>query len=298
MNSCRVSFPRLGITIDSLPSSFSVFGLGIAFYGLIIAIAMAAGYMIAAWQAKRTDQDPDVYLDFAIWAVIISVICGRLYYVIFSWDMYKSNLLQIFNLRAGGMAIYGAVIGAIATAIVYTRIKKMDFWILADTGCVGLVTGQIIGRWGNFFNKEAFGGYSDGLFSMALPWEEAKMHMSAESMEKLLPHVVDGIITVHPTFLYESLWNLVILIIILVYTKHKKFDGELFFIYLGGYGLGRLWIEGLRTDQLLLWNTRIPVSQLLAGIMFLISLTAIIIGRKQNGFGKAVSKDVLKEKSE
>lgn len=283
MNACDVSFPNLGITIKNLPSSFSLFGFPIAFYGLIIAVGMAAGYLIASWQAKRTGQDPDMYLDFAIWAVIISVICARLYYVIFSWDMYKDNLLQIFNLRGGGMAIYGGVIGGILTAIFYSKIKKKNFWLMADTACVGLITGQIIGRWGNFFNKEAFGGYSDGLFCMALPWEEAIKHMSYESMEALKVHVSDGIITVHPTFLYESVWNLMVLIIILVYTKHKKFDGELFFMYLGGYGLGRVWIEGLRTDQLFLWNTGIPVSQLLAGIMAVVSISAIIIGRVRAG---------------
>lgn len=282
MNTCDVGFPNLGITIKNMPSSFSLFGIEVTYYGLIIAIGMAAGYLISAWQAKRTKQDPDMYLDFAIWAVVISAICARLYYVIFSWDVYKDNPLQIFNIRAGGLAIYGAVLGGILTAIVYSRVKKENFWLMADTGCVGLITGQIIGRWGNFFNKEVFGGYSDGLFAMSLPWEEAAMHVtSEEGIAALLPHVSEGIITVHPTFLYESLWNLAVLIIILVYTKHKRFDGELFFIYLSGYGIGRAWIEGIRTDQLLLWNTKIPVSQLLAVIMAVISVTAIIIGRKR-----------------
>lgn len=280
MNSCEVSFPNLGITIKNLPSTFSVFGFNVAFYGLIIAVGMLAGYMVSAWQAKRTKQDPDMYLDFALWAVVVSVICARLYYVVFSWDMYKDNPLQIFNIRAGGLAIYGAVLGGILSAVVYSKVKKKSFWLMADTGCVGLVTGQIIGRWGNFFNKEVFGGYSDGLLAMALPWEEAVKHVtSEEGIAELLLHVSDGMITVHPTFLYESLWNLAVLIIILVYTKHKKFDGELFFIYLGGYGIGRAWIEGIRTDQLLLWNTKIPVSQLLAVLMAVVSFAAIIIGR-------------------
>ena len=145
------------------------------------------------------------------------------------------------------------------------------------------MTGQIIGRWGNFFNKEAFGSYTDNVFAMRLPWDVARLHMSSDSVTELLPYVNDGYIQVHPTFLYESLWNLVVLILILCYTKHKKFDGELFFLYLGGYGLGRVWIESLRTDQLLLWGTNIAVSQLLAFCMVIFAIAAIIYNRRKIG---------------
>lgn len=278
---CEVAFPNIGISFSNLPTGFSVFGFTIAFYGVIIAIGMIAGYLVAAYQAKRTGQDKDMYLDFAVWAIIFSLICARLYYVIFSWDDYKDDLLQIFNLRAGGLAIYGGVIGGMISVLVYSKIKKKNMWLMMDTACVGLITGQIIGRFGNFFNKEAFGGYTDGILAMQLPWEEAVRHMSSDAVQTLAQHVENGMITVHPTFLYESLWNLAVLIVILAYTKHKRFDGELLCLYIGGYGLGRVWIEGLRTDQLLLWNTKLPVSQLLAGIMVVAAVVGIIVGRKK-----------------
>ena len=152
-----LSFVNLGITIEHMKNSISVFGFRIAFYGIIIGIGMLAGIWVAQSDAKRRGQDPDIYLDFALYAIIFSIIGARLYYVIFSWDNYKDDLLQIFNLRAGGLAIYGGVIGAVLTLIVFTRVRKLSFLSMADSGCLGLITGQIIGRWGNFFNCEAFG---------------------------------------------------------------------------------------------------------------------------------------------
>lgn len=275
-----VAFPNLGISIENLTSGFEIFGFRIAFYGIIIAFGMITGYLMAAWQAKRTGQDPELYLDFALIAIPLSVIGARIYFVVFSWDNYKDDLTEIFNVRNGGLAIYGGVIVAVIVAWLFCKYREVDFALLADTGCVGLLVGQIIGRWGNFFNREAFGGYAgDSLFAMQLPWEVASSHMSYEAMRSLEPYVVNDSILVHPTFLYESVWNLGVLIIILVYTKHKKFNGELILIYLAGYGLGRFWIEWMRTDQLLLWGTNIPVSMLLAGVMFLAAVVGI--GRKR-----------------
>lgn len=275
-----VAFPNLGISIENLISGFEIFGFRIAFYGIIIAFGMITGYLMAAWQAKRTGQDPELYLDFALIAIPLSVIGARIYFVVFSWDNYKDDLTEIFNVRNGGLAIYGGVIVAVIVAWLFCKYREVDFALLADTGCVGLLVGQIIGRWGNFFNREAFGGYAgDSLFAMQLPWEVASSHMSYEAMRSLEPYVVNDSILVHPTFLYESVWNLGVLIIILVYTKHKKFNGELILIYLAGYGLGRFWIEWMRTDQLLLWGTNIPVSMLLAGVMFLAAVVGI--GRKR-----------------
>lgn len=281
LSGCEVSFPNLGIYFENVGSFISVFGFHIAYYGIIITIGMICGYLVAEWQAKRTGQNPELYLDFAIYAIIFSVIGARLYYVIFAWDEFKGNPIQILNLRTGGLAIYGGVIGGILTCIVYSKVKKLPFWLMADTSVAGLITGQIIGRWGNFFNKEAFGSYTDNLLAMRLPWDVARSHMSSDSAEELMQYVSDGYIQVHPTFLYESLWNLVVLIGILCYTKHKKFDGELFFIYLGGYGLGRVWIEALRTDQLRIWGTQIAVSQMLALGMVLVSLGCIIYQRRK-----------------
>lgn len=274
----EISFPNLGITIDYLPKSLTLFGtVDIAFYGLIIGIGIMLGYFVAKWQAVRTNQNTEVYLDFALYAIITSIIGARVYYVIFSWDYYKDDIIQIFNLRAGGLAIYGAVIGAVLSAIVYTKIKKYSFFLLADTGVAGLITGQILGRWGNFFNREAFGDYTDGLFAMRLSVEDVSRSSITKTMlAEAEKNDYVGFIQVHPTFLYESVWNLVVLVILIVYTKHKKFDGEIFLLYLAGYGLGRAWIEGLRTDQLLIGTTSLAVSQLLSIFLF-VSCTAIIL---------------------
>ena len=281
-NTADISFVHLGITIDHLQNSISIFGFRIAFYGIIIGIGILAGLWVAAGDAKRRGQDPDIYLDYALYAIIISIMGARIYYVIFDWDTYKDDLLQIFNTRAGGLAIYGGVIGAVITLTVYTRVKKLSFFSLADTGCLGLITGQIIGRWGNFFNCEAFGGYTDGLFAMRI--RRALVNENMISKE-LLNHLIvkDGVefIQVHPTFLYESMWNLCVLIFMLWYRKRKKFDGEMLLIYLLGYGLGRVWIEGLRTDQLIFFSTGIPVSQALSLILVVISTLVLFFKHRQ-----------------
>ena len=277
-----VSFPHLGIYIKHLVNHIDIFGFRIAFYGIIIALGMLAGINLACADAKRRGQNPEVYLDFAMYAIIFSIIGARTYYVIFEWDMYKNDLLQIFNLRGGGLAIYGGVIAAVITLIVFTKVRKQSFFSMADSGVLGLILGQIIGRWGNFFNAEAFGGYTDSLFALRYRLDIVGTGMLNNDV---LSHVMetDGVkyIQVHPTFLYESCWNLALLIFMLWYRKRKKFDGEVFFIYLGGYGLGRMIIEGLRTDSLLLPHTNIAVSQLLAGICFVASIICVIIGRKR-----------------
>ena len=275
MAEADISFVHLGITIENLKNQISVFGFSIAYYGIIIGIGMLTGIWVAQNDAKRRGQDPDIYLDFALYGIIFAIIGARLYYVIFEWDMYKDNLLQIFNLRAGGLAIYGGVIGAVLT--VFTRKRMVSFFSMADSGVLGLITGQIIGRWGNFFNCEAFGGYTDSLLAMRI-----KRSLVNENMLNgdVLNHLIveNGVeyIQVHPTFLYESLWNLGLLMFMLWYRKRKKFDGEMLWIYLVGYGLGRFWIEGLRTDQLILFGTGIAVSQGLSLILVLASVGVLI----------------------
>ena len=277
MAEADISFVHLGITIENLKNQISVFGFSIAYYGIIIGIGMLTGIWVAQNDAKRRGQDPDIYLDFALYGIIFAIIGARLYYVIFEWDMYKDNLLQIFNLRAGGLAIYGGVIGAVLTLIVFTRKRKLSFFSMADSGVLGLITGQIIGRWGNFFNCEAFGGYTDSLLAMRIKRSLVNENMlNADVLNHLI--VENGVeyIQVHPTFLYESLWNLGVLMFMLWYRKRKKFDGEMLWIYLAGYGLGRFWIEGLRTDQLILFGTGIAVSQGLSLILVLASVGGLI----------------------
>lgn len=282
----NINFPNLGIYLKNVGQSVSVFGFEIAYYGIIIGLGVLAGIAIAALIAKKTGQDPDTYYDLAIYAVILSVIGARIYYVIFSWDSYKNDLLSIFNIRQGGLAIYGGVIAAIITVFVYAKVKKISFGLLTDTAGPGLILGQIIGRWGNFFNREAFGEYTNGAFAMQLPMDAVR---SSDITEKMLEHteVIDNIryIQVHPTFLYESLWNVCILAIMLWWIKRKQFDGQVFLIYLFGYGIGRFWIEGLRTDSLMFFGTGLRVSQVLAIMMAVgaVGINLVMLKRKKGG---------------
>lgn len=273
----NINFPNLHIYLQHVGKNIMIGDFSIAYYGIVIAIGMIAGIAIAGWMAKRTGQNPDTYYDLALIAIVCAVIGARLYYVAFRWDLYKDDLLSILNVREGGLAIYGGVIAAVITVFVFSKVKKLSFGLLVDTAGLGLVLGQVIGRWGNFFNREAFGGYTDGLLAMQIPISAVR---SSEVTEELFRHtiMIDGIeyIQVHPTFLYESLWNLMLLIILILFTKHKQFDGEVFLLYLLGYGLGRFWIESLRTDQLLLPGIGYPVSKALAAVLVVVSAVWIL----------------------
>lgn len=280
----NINFPHLNIYLEHVGNSFTIFGISIAYYGVIIAIGMLAGILMATYEAKRTGQNPEDYFDLAIVAIIFSIIGARAYYVIFSWDKYKDNLLNIFRLRQGGLAIYGGVIAAIITTLVFSKIKNLSFPKLADTAGLGLILGQIIGRWGNFFNREAFGGYTDGLLAMQIPVDAVRD--SSDITAEMLEHIVEvgeiSYIQVHPTFLYESLWNLAVLGILLIVRHHKKFEGEVFLLYLIGYGIGRFWIEALRTDQLLIPSTTIAVSQVLAAVLVVVSAVILLVSRRKH----------------
>ena len=275
-----IRFPHLGLTLNP-GKSFTVFGIEIAYYGVIIALGMLAGALVAYREAKKTGQKVDDYIDFTLYTLIAAIIGARIYYVIFEWDYYSAHPLEIFNLRAGGLAIYGGVLASVITLFIFTKVKKLKFWLMADTAVQGLIIGQIIGRWGNFFNREAFGGYTDSLFAMQLPVAEAK-GITQELIEHLV--TVDGVsyVQVHPTFLYEGTWNLLLFIGICLYKRHKKFDGEVFAIYLMGYGVGRFIIEGLRTDQLVIKALGgIAASQVLSIILIVLAAAFVIYNRVQ-----------------
>lgn len=279
----QIYFPNLGIFLENVGKNFSVFGFEIAFYGCTMATGIIAGYLLAAREAKRTGQNPDDYLDMLLYAVFFAIVGARLYYVAFSWDYYKDNLLNILNLRQGGLAIYGGIIGAFTTVYFFSKKRNLSFARMLDTACPGLAAGQVIGRWGNFFNREAFGDYTDGLFAMQLPVSAVR---SGEITEKMWEHmeVIEGIrfIQVHPTFLYEGLWNLGVIIFLYIYREHKKFTGELVLWYLVLYGVGRFWIEALRTDQLLIPGIGFPISQLLGAVLAVSGLVAIFVGHKKS----------------
>ena len=268
----NINFPHLGIHLEHVGKSITVFGFEIAFYGIIIGCAILIGFLIATSEAKRTRQNPEDYLDMGIIGVVCGIAGARLYYVVFSWDMYKDNLLDILNLREGGLGIYGGVIAAVITVIICAKVKRLNAPQIFDTVALAILNGQMLGRWGNFFNREAFGEYTDSLFAMQLPLDAVRDSDVTETMRANM-QVVDGVsyIQVHPTFLYESVWCLILFILLFLYRKHKKYEGELFLLYLFGYGLGRVWIEGLRTDQLLIPGIGFPVSQLLAGLIVVVT---------------------------
>ena len=276
MNS-NINFPHLHLFFENVGRTIKIGSFPIAYYGLIIASAILVGIYMALHEAKRTGQKEEDYLDLAIIAVLFSIAGARIYYVIFSWDHYKNDLVSILNLREGGLAIFGGIIAAVITVFLVAKHKKIHPGLMLDTACMGLVTGQIIGRWGNFFNREAFGGYTDSLLAMQIPINAVR---ESDINQSILAHttVVKGIeyIQVHPTFLYESMWNIGVLIVLFVFRKKKTFQGELFILYLTLYSLGRVWIEGLRTDQLLILDTNIAVSQLLSALL-VVSGTVFIL---------------------
>ena len=277
-----IYFPNLGIHLEHVGKSISIFGFPIAYYGIIIVTGMVIALWMDCHEAKRLGENPDTFWDMGMIGILAGVVGARLYYVIFAWDNYKDNLLEIFNLRHGGLAIYGGVIGGFLGLYIFGTIKKLNFAQQVDVAAPCLLIGQIMGRWGNFFNREAFGGYTDGLFAMQLPVSAVRQNEITQQMWDHL-QTVNGVdmIQVHPTFLYESLWNLALLIFILLYRKHRKFKGQIFLIYLIGYGLGRAWIEGLRTDQLLLPGVGLPVSQLLSVLLVIVGAALMIfMGRR------------------
>ena len=246
-----ISFPGLGLSFNPSRVAFSIGSKPIYWYGIIIAV----GFLLAVYYAmKRADQfglTQDNIIDMLICAVPLAIVGARAYYCLFSWNLYKDDPIRVLYIWEGGLAIYGGVIGAVMGLFLYTKVKKVKTAAMLDIGGLGLLIGQSIGRWGNFMNREAFGAQTTSFLRMGLT------------------DASGATIYVHPTFLYESLWNAIGLLILHFYSKRRKFDGQIFLMYLGWYGLGRMFIEGLRTDSLYVGSSNLRVSQLLAGICFL-----------------------------
>ncbi len=252
-----ITFPNLGIELNPSRVAFSLFGKDIYWYGIIIALGFALAVIYAMRRVDEFGLVQDNILDFIFVAVPSAVICARLYYCIFEWESYKDNPISILYIWEGGIAIYGAVIGSIIAAILFCKIKKVPLLPLMDIGALGLLIGQMIGRWGNFINREAHGAVTDSFLKMGL--------------------VTGGeVVYYHPTFLYESLWNLVGFVLLHFVSKKRKFDGQVFLGYVIWYGLGRAWIEGLRTDSLYLFGTGIRVSQLLAAVSAVAAIAVMV----------------------
>ena len=282
-NGADVIFPHLGIVIHNLSNHITLFdSFDVAFYGIIIGIGMLLALFVVEHDARRHGNDASIYYDFFIFAIIFGVIGARIYYCAFEWEYYKGSLMRIINIREGGLAIYGGIIAGVISGVIFCKIRKIPFLQLSDSALLGVLVGQFIGRWGNFFNCEAFGGYTDSLFAMRIKESLANPSMiSEELMEHLINDNGINYIQVHPTFLYESAWNLTTFIMLYIYAgRQKPGSGKITILYFLCYGIGRFLIEGLRTDQLKIPGTTLPVSQCLS-LVLVVSMLIIIFIRKQ-----------------
>lgn len=256
-----ISFPILGDFYVNPAKYFQIGSLKVHWYGVIIAVGFLLAVIYACNRAHEFGLESDNILDAVIYGLPTAIICGRAYYVIFYWELYKDNPSEIIKVWHGGIAMYGVLLGAILTTVIYTRRHKISLLAFLDVVSLGFLIGQFIGRWGNFINREAH-GYETDIF--------CRMGLTA-----------NGVTTyVHPTFLYESLWNFVGFILIHLFSKkHRKYDGQIFACYIGWYGFGRMLIEGIRTDSLYLFNTGIRVSQLLAFLSFLVAASILLLNK-------------------
>ena len=268
----HVSFPGLGIS--DLPinrTAFSIGSFSVYWYGILIAIGLLLAVLYAYYNAHRYDVDKNKLIDCVIVGIITSIIGARIYYVAFKWDYFAANPAKIFDIRDGGIAIYGAIIGALIGGLTVAKIRKMKFLPILDVTMTGFFIGQAIGRWGNFFNQEAFGSQTDSLFRMI-----------SENT------VIDGkVVEVHPCFLYESVWcALGFLLLFIVNRKYQKYHGQVFYLYLVWYGFERMIVEGLRTDSLYLpfqvFGMDIRVSQVLSAVLVIVGIILLIVNRNQN----------------
>ena len=278
MGDDSIGFPNLGIYLENVPRGFSIFGISIMLYGVLIGLGVVLAFTVISKVAKADGQEPERFFEVGLLCILFGIVGARIYYVIFSWDYYKNDLWSIFNIRQGGLAIYGGLIVGFLTFIIYCKKKKWDIFAMMDTAVTGIPMGQMIGRWGNFTNREVFGGYSDGLFAMRLPITAVRQR---DITDEIRAHIPQGAnyIQVHPTFLYEGFFNLVLMILIIVFRKKKAFNGECGLWYLGGYGIIRFFVEGIRTDRLLIPGTDLAVSQCLGMAIFVAAVVADVMIR-------------------
>ena len=291
-----ISFPNLGISFRNVPTYFigndpdasliyfSGFPINIYLYAVSIVIAITLAAFLGFWSAKVSGQKVEDYVDLLLVGVVLAFIGLRVYYVAFNWDQFRGQgFFTIFflGIRDGGLAIYGGIIGAALAAAIMGARKNIPFSVMADTGAPSMLLGQAIGRWGNFFNREAFGGYTDGLLAMQIRYDQAR-YVTQELRDTAMVYVNDvRYLQVHPTFFYESFLNFVFMLALLIYRPRKKFDGEIVLLYFLGYGIIRFIVEGMRTDQMMLGDTGLPLNQVTAVLFSVVSLVLLIMGYRR-----------------
>ncbi len=262
-----ISFPMLGDLSINPPNSFEVFGFSIYWYGVIIAAGFLLAVLYCMHRCGEFGLNSDNVLDTLIVGTPLAIIGARLYYVVFYFDLYRDNLWEIFAIRDGGLAIYGGIIGAIIGLLIVSHWRRFSAFAMLDLGCFGMLIGQFVGRWGNFINREAYGAETEIFCRMGLT-----------------DPVTGNTIYVHPTFLYESLWNFLGFVLLHIFSKkfERRFDGQFFLMYVAWYGFGRMLIEGLRTDSLYIPGTAIRVSQLLGALSCAAAVIAFVIMWKRS----------------
>ena len=272
----EIAFPNLGIQLEIDPTAFTLFGVDIKWYGLLITFGMLLALVYGFRNMVRVGIDPDRAIDAVIGGIIGGIVGARLYYVIFNFHEFEGDLLSIFNTRTGGLAIYGGVIGALLVGGIVAKCRKVRIFPMLDVVGVGFLIGQGIGRWGNFVNQEAFGSNTNNLLCMT--GGTIQGYMEKPDFNPAYP--------VHPCFLYESVWCLLgFLLLAVISRKWRKFDGQIFLLYIGWYGLGRFFIEGLRTDSLMIGTLR--VSQVLAALCVVFSVIMLLVcGSKVKRMGR------------
>lgn len=275
-----VRFPNLGLEFEYVPVSVRVFGFEITFFGILLAVGMLLGMVFVVLEAKRKKQDANLYLGMMISGLAGGFIGARFFYVLLSWSVYKTDIMKVFDTRNGGMVFYGGLLGGVLAAAIFCRIKKAAFMEMADVAVKGLLIGQIIGRWGNFFNRESFGEYTSNVLTMQLPLSNVRAGEVTPWMRENLV-TIDNVsyIQATPLFLYESIWCLLLLLLLFVWNRRKLFAGEIFMRYLAGYGFGRFFIEWIRTDKMFLPGTDIAVNQAISAGLFLLFTVVVIVKR-------------------
>ena len=277
-----IYFPHLGIAFQNVNViAISIFGFNIYWYAVFIMLGVIAGYVTATIEAKRSGQNPEIYTDMLFVGLIAAFIGLRLFYVAFNWELFRHDPITIITgIRDGGLAIFGGIIATLIATAVFARKRRLNVWLMLDTGMPSFALGQAIGRWGNFFNREAFGCYTDNLFAMRMVRDQVRGPITPDIAANTVISQGVEYIQVHPAFLYESLWTFGIFAALTLFRPHKKYDGQVFWLYLLGYGLARFFIESLRTDQLMLGP--IPISQMMAALIFIPALLALAHNKYRN----------------